>query len=81
MIRRLLLRHWIRQRHEASLERIRKLEQWHRIHDEWVYTYHADRSEAVEMAKQGVTFVSHLLKQYYLPPVLEQLNERSILLG
>jgi hypothetical protein len=79
-LRRVLLRRWVRRRHEASLERIRALEQWHRIFDEWLVDHRYDYDEAAEMANQGLTFLSWMLKQYYLPMVKDLLSRKSLLI-
>jgi hypothetical protein len=74
MVLRLILRPWLARRHEACLERIADLEHWHYIFEDWVkHGYGYD--DAVEMAKQGVSFVANILREYYLPVIRDQLSK------
>lgn len=76
-----LLRPWLERRRAERAERIRKLESWHEIFDEWADGGDEGYLQAIEMARRGLTRAAWILTQYYLPVVMEQLNRRGILLS
>lgn len=77
---RYLLRYWLKKRYAEHEQRLKKLERWHSIFDEWLILTE-NWALAVEMANQGLSFLAHILHNYYYPPIKAVLSQRNLLLS